>query len=322
MRYSPLGDTGLDVSVIGFGTWGLGSWAPGQLSYGLTDDDTSLAALERALSAGITFYDTAHLYGLGHSERLLGQAFRRCRNKVVIGTKLGYVDFKGTKNYDPAYLDRALDESLTRLQTDYVDLLQLHDPTLADLTGHPAILTTLDGFVSDGRVRALGISPKAPQEALQMIAAFPFKAAEVNFNMMDLRAPDCGLFDLAAKQGVGLIARTPLCFGFLTGAINADTAFRPTDHRSRWPQAQIERWVRGARKLHAVIHADSTNIAENTATALRFCLSWPSISTVIPGMMHPAEVSANADIANRAKLSEDQLSGIQRVYAGLNLFRQ
>ena len=322
MRYSPLGATGLDVSVIGFGTWGLGSWAPGQLSYGVTDDDTSLAALEQALSEGIIFYDTAHLYGLGHAEILLGRAFGHCRNKVVIGTKLGYVDFKGGKNYDPAYLDRALDESLARLQTDYVDLLQLHDPTMADLTGNPATLKTLDGFVSDGRVRALGVSPKAPHEALEMIGEFPFKAAEVNFNMMDLRAIECGLFDAASKQGVGLIARTPLCFGFLTGTIDADTKFKATDHRSRWPQAQIERWVSGARKLHSVIHAKPDSAAENSIAALRFCLSWSAISTVIPGMMHPAEVSANAQVASLAKLSEDRLSEIRQIYAGLNLFQR
>lgn len=322
MRYAPLGDSGFDVSVIGFGTWGLGSWAPGQLSYGVTDDDISLAALERALSEGITFYDTAGLYGLGHAERLLGQAFRRCRDKVVIGTKLGYVGFDGTKNYDPAYLDRALDDSLARLQTGYVDLLQLHDPAMADLTGHPAMLKTLDGFVGDGRVRALGVSPKTPQEAVQMIGEFPFKAAEINFNMMDLRALDCGLFEAAVQQGVGLIARTPLCFGFLTGAVNADTDFKATDHRSRWPRAQIARWARGARKLHAVIHADLDNIAENTATALRFCLSWPAISTVIPGMMHPADVSANARTAHLATLSQDQLSGLQETYARLNLFQR
>ena len=322
MRYSPLGTTGLDVSVIGFGTWGIGSWAPGQLSYGVTDDDTSLAALQQALSEGITFYDTAPLYGLGHAERLLGRAFGHCRDKVVIGTKLGYVDFQGGKNYDPTYLDRALDESLARLQTDYVDVLQLHDPSMADLTGNPAILKTLDGFVRDGRVRALGVSPKSPQEALEMIGEFPFKTAEINFNMMDLRAIECGLFDRAAKQGVGLIARTPLCFGFLTGTIDADTEFKPGDHRSRWPLAQIERWVSGARKLQSVIHTDLDNSTENALTALRFCLSWPVISTVIPGMMHPAEVSANAHVASLATLSKDQLSGVQKVYAGLDLFQR
>jgi aryl-alcohol dehydrogenase-like predicted oxidoreductase len=128
MKYRPLGRTGLSVSEIGFGCWGLGGVTPGATSYGEVDDAASLKALHRALDLGITFYDTSNLYGDGHSEELLGEAFTGRRDKVVIATKAGRSTYD-TEAYTPAELRRSVEASLRRLRSDYVDVVQVHSPS-------------------------------------------------------------------------------------------------------------------------------------------------------------------------------------------------
>src|SRR5437899_9108690 len=125
MNYRALGDTGLRVSEIGFGTWGLGGDTGGAISYGPTSDETSRAALRCALDEGINFFDTSDLYGFGHSEELLGEVFGDCRDQVVIASKGGFVDAV-KQDFSPMHLRNALEKSLRRLRTDYVDLYQLH----------------------------------------------------------------------------------------------------------------------------------------------------------------------------------------------------
>src|SRR5215472_7737118 len=139
MNYRPLGRTGLIVSEIGFGAWGIGGRTVEQTSYGDTDDGVSLAALARALDRGITFFDTASAYGDGHSEELLGVALAPHRDRVVIATKAGYTRFDQPPDYAAQPLRRSLEASLRRLRSDHVDLLQLHNPSLDMLTARPEI---------------------------------------------------------------------------------------------------------------------------------------------------------------------------------------
>src|SRR6266567_241709 len=134
MRYRPLGKTGLQVSEIGFGAWGIGGRTVEQTSYGDTDDRTSLAALERALERGITFFDTSAAYGDGHSEELIGRAVRGVRSRVVITTKAGYDSWDRPPDFSPRAIAASTERSLLRLGTDYLDLLQLHNPPCEVLT--------------------------------------------------------------------------------------------------------------------------------------------------------------------------------------------
>ncbi len=317
MRYRTLGDTGLVVSEVGFGAWGIGGQSPGATSYGPTHDDASRDALRRAFDCGVTFYDTANVYGDGHSEELIGEVFRERRDQVVIATKAGRPAYADPPDYSGAGLRRSLEGSLRRLGTDYVDLLQLHDPPLATLQDGDA-LTTLVRLRAEGKVRVAGISVRSPDEGLRAVRDLGLRVAQVNLNLIDQRACENGLLALAAQRGAGVIARTPLCFGLLSGRVAPDTLFDPSDHRSRWPRPQIARWAEASRLfIAAVAERERQTRAQ---LALRFCLSLPGVSTVIPGMLTAAQVVENAAASDLGPLGVPALAEIARVYGSQTFF--
>lgn len=306
MLYRDLGSTGIKVSEVGFGGWGIGGTTAGPTSYGNVDERTSLDALSRAFDRGITFYDTAPAYGDGRSESLIGRAFRGRRDHVVIATKAGYQSWSAAPDFSPMAIRRSVEGSLARLGCDWIDLLQLHSVPSAALTDDVA--AELHRLREAGHIRAWGVSPKAPAEALAMIQTFDAPVVQVNLNMLDVRAFECGLLDHARERGVAVIARTPLCFGFLTGTLTEDAQFPPEDHRSAWPQAQIAAWVRGAARVLAA--ADAPVVQAPGQVALRFCLSHDAVSTVIPGMLTPAEAETNAAASGFGRLSAAAVSAI------------
>jgi aryl-alcohol dehydrogenase-like predicted oxidoreductase len=279
------------VSEIGFGAWGIGGRTGGTTSYGDTDDRTSLAALERALDCGITFFDTSAAYGDGHSEVLIGQAFAGRRDKVVIATKAGYDSWDRPPDFSASAVVASADRSLARLRSDYVDLLQLHNPPPEALADE-RLGAALARLQAAGKIRAWGVSAKSPAEAIQALTRFDAPVVQVNFNMMDVRAIDSGLMAEAARRGAGVIGRTPLCFGFLSGTIGRDTAFPPGDHRLGWSRAQLDNWIDGAADLLAAVGARPGR--EGVHAALRFCLAEPALSTTIPGILTASEAEANA----------------------------
>jgi aryl-alcohol dehydrogenase-like predicted oxidoreductase len=316
MNYRSLGRTGLKVSEIGFGAWGIGGRTDGHTSYGDTDDATSVAALRRAFELGITFFDTSSVYGYGRSESLIGEALGPARDKVVIATKAGYARWDQAPDFSPAAVTASLEASLRRLGTDYVDVLQLHNPGVQALSDRP-LVEALQGLVRNGRVRTWGASMRSPGEALLALQATSIPVLQVNLNMLDVRALDCGLMQAAEARGIGLIARTPLCFGFLSGAIREDTVFPPGDHRAGWPPAQTRRWIEGARDVLAAARASA---GTPTQTALRFCLSFPQVSTVIPGMLTPAEAQENAEASTLGALSPGAVDAVLAINRSREFF--
>jgi aryl-alcohol dehydrogenase-like predicted oxidoreductase len=308
-----LGRSGLSVSAIGFGAWGIGGATPGATSYSRTDDATSLRALETAFERGITFYDTSSAYGGGHSEELIGRAFRDRRDKAVIATKAGMLPgFAGT-DFSPAWLRRSLEQSLLRLGTDRVDVLQLHNPPPEAVKGKPEILETLRRFQEEGKIRAFGISTKSPADALAMLDAPGLACLQVNLNLLDWRAADTGLLERAAARGVGIIARTPLAFGFLSGAVDATTRFAADDHRSKLGPEQARRWARAADDIFAAI-AEAGPPRPRALTALRFCLSFPAVATAIPGVLTPQEAALNAEAAALPPFTEEEMRLAELAY--------
>lgn len=291
MKYRPLGSTGLVVSEIGFGAWGIGGLTAGQTSYGDTDDRTSLEALRCALDCGITFFDTSGAYGNGHSEELIGRAFGDARQKVVLATKAGYESWDRPPDFSPDAIVASVDRSLGRLRTDYIDLLQLHNAPL-DVLGHPEVQRVLERLVVQGKILNWGISAKSPGEALEALKAASVPVIQANFNMMDVRAVTSGLLEQVRHSQVGFIARTPLSFGFLSGVIGRDTAFPPGDHRSGWPHRQLENWIDGAAELLGAVSAAPGQAAVHAA--LRFCLAFAEVSSVIPGILTSREAAENA----------------------------
>lgn len=290
MLYRPLGRSGLTVSAIGFGAWGIGGAVSGGLSYGVTDDAVSVAALAAAFDAGVTLYDTAPLYGLGHSEELIGQVFADKRSQVVLASKAGYADFASGQDFSPAALRHSVEGSLRRLRTSWLDLLQLHDVDPDQLRACPEIVETLVRLREDGKILAFAASVKSPEQASTLLAeGWGFAALQVNFNLLDLRAVECGLLAEAERQGVAIIARTPLGLGFLTGHLTGEESFSADDHRSRWPREKIHAWAKQAAALLA-LDLDS---GDGATTALRFVLSFPAVAATIPGMLSPAHVAEN-----------------------------
>jgi aryl-alcohol dehydrogenase-like predicted oxidoreductase len=303
----PLGRTGLSVSEIGFGAWGIGGRTSGTTSYGDTDDRTSLAALGRALDCGITFFDTSSAYGDGHSEALIGEAFGGRRDKVVIATKAGYESWDKPPDFSPVAVVASTERSLARLRSDYIDLLQLHNPPASSLRDG-ALREAIDRLQAAGKIRAWGVSAKSPAEAIEALVEFAAPVVQANFNMMDVRAIDSGLLDEAARRGAGFIARTPLCFGFLSGTIGRDAAFPPGDHRLGWPRAQLDNWIDGAADLLAAVKAEPGR--QGTEAALRFCLSFAPVSAVIPGILTSAEAEANARASLAGPLPDEALAAV------------
>lgn len=318
MRYRTLGSTGIRVSEIGFGTWGLGGDAQGAVAYGATRDEESIGAVRAACDRGVNFFDTSDFYGFGHSEKVLGEALRGMRGRVVIATKGGLLDASGAQDFSPAHLRRALEASLKRLGTDYVDLLQLHSPPIDLLVRQPEIIGCLEDLRRTGKLLAFGASVRSPDEGLIAVERLGLRCIQANFSLVDQRALENGLLESCERLNAGVIGRTPLSFGFLTGRYSAATKFDQHDHRNRWSVEQRERWANALGKFIAALGNRSSHTPAQLA--LRFCLSFPSVSTVIPGMLTEAHVAENTAASDLGALDADDVAALVSVYRDQALF--
>lgn len=310
MNYRALGRTGIAVSEIGFGAWGIGGRTVAETSYGDTDDRTSLAALARARECGITFFDTSAAYGDGHSEELIGAAFHGCRGEVVLATKAGYDSWDRPPDFSSEAIVASTERSLRRLRTDYVDLLMLHNPPL-DTLRSADVRKAFAKLLDSGKIRSWGASTKSPGEALAALRITDIPVIQANFNMMDVRALTGGLFEALEQQGAGFIARTPLCFGFLSGTIRRDTIFPPGDHRLGWSPAQLANWIDGARDLLEAVRA--TPGTGGVQAALRFCLSFTAVSSTIPGILTSSEADQDAAASALGSLPTQALDAVLEI---------
>jgi aryl-alcohol dehydrogenase-like predicted oxidoreductase len=318
MKYRSLGNTNIKISEVGFGAWGIGGITPGASSYGPTDDDISCRALSCALDNGITFYDTSNAYGDGHSEHLIGKTFKKVREQVVIATKVGLIKYGLPLDFSTQKIVTSLSQSLERLKTDYVDLLQLHNPPPEVIKNGGEILECMNRLKKAGKIRAFGVSAQTPEHGLLAIKHLNPVSLQVNFNMLDRRVLDCGLNSLAQQTQTSLIARTPLNFGFLSGTIARNTLFESCDHRSRWPKEQVNTWLDGAEELLGCMN--DKHLQSKPQFAMRFCLSFPQVSAVIPGMMTEKEVLENIRVSKLGPLTKIELENLESIYLKNNSF--
>jgi aryl-alcohol dehydrogenase-like predicted oxidoreductase len=318
MNYRALGGTGLTVSEIGFGTWGLGGDNGGAVAYGPADDEESIRALQHAVECGINFFDTADLYGFGHSEDLLGQAFRGKRDKVILCTKAGLISVDGKQDFSKEHLQKALNGSLRRLRTDYVDVFLLHNPPIDLLDQDSELIPFLEELKRSGKFKAWGVSLRSPQDGLKAVEHFHCPVIQTNFNLTDQRARQNGLLDLCARQNTGCVIRTPLCFGFLTGHYSENPQFDPSDHRRRWSIEQRQQWTEASRAFNAAV----TPISGQTPAqvALRFCLSYSGVSTTIPGMLISAHVDDNAGSGRLGPMAPGERQRLEQEYEQRSFF--
>src|SRR6267378_5005615 len=306
MKYRVLGKTGLKVSEVGFGAWAIGGNAHGN-SYGPTDDKQSLATIGRALDLGCNVFDTADVYGHGHSEELLGQALKEHRSEIIIATKVGGDFYHGTPrmNFNSDYLEFALGKSCERLGTDYIDLYQLHNPPI-QLIKDGRVFKTLEKLRASGKIRQYGISIHDPQEGLLAMRDRELGAIQVAFNILRQEAKN-QLFREATKNNVGIIAREPLANGFLAGKLKPESGFLQGDIRHNFPSAYISQLTLATDKLR-FLESNSRTLAQ---ASIRFVLDHKDVSTVIPGAKMPEQVDEDFASSDSPSLTGEELLRIK-----------
>jgi aryl-alcohol dehydrogenase-like predicted oxidoreductase len=306
MEYRTLGRTGLRVSDVGFGAMTIG----GEV-FGATDDGESLAALHHALDLGMNFIDTADAYGRGHSEELIAQVLKTRRKEVVLATKGGnqYTLRPLVRNFDPDYIAGALEQSLKRLQIDAIDLYQLHNPS-AEVMRRGEIFELLDRLKREGKIRYYGVSLETAADGLVAIQTGKPDTLQVVYNILH-QDPEDELFPLARKENVGIIARVPLERGLLAGRFTSPDAFARGDFRARMFSGEALAPLNAAiGKLGFLVKDDVPNLAQ---AAMRFVLSHPAVSSVIPGIRTVRQVDDNTAASGKPLPGED-LARLRQLY--------
>jgi len=313
MKYRTLGRTGFQISEIGFGAWGIcGTQWLG------SNDDESMKALRRAIELGYNFIDTALAYGDGHSEKLVGKVIRDATHRMYIATKVPPKNSLwparpgiGIENVFPYdYILRCTDESLRHLKVETIDLQQLHvwNPEWLD---REEWRRAFEELKTAGKVRAVGVSinDHQPDSALELIRTGLVDTVQVIYNIFD-QTPQQNLFPLAQEKNVGVLARVPFDEGSLTGSVTEETVFDSKEFRAFY--------FRGDRKKQVVEHvarlqkdlaSQNGSLAE---TALRFTISDPAVSTVIPGMRTVRNVERNAAVSGKGPLDTATLQILKR----------
>jgi aryl-alcohol dehydrogenase-like predicted oxidoreductase len=277
-----LGRTGLSVTEIGFGAWAVGGNAFGN-SYGPTDDAESTRAIRRAFELGCNFFDTADVYGHGHSETLLGAALHDVRDQVIIATKAG-----GGGDFTPAYLRLAVERSLERLRTDYIDLLQLHNPSMKLISAR-GTYEPLEAMKREGLIRFYGVSVHPPEEGVAAVQATMPDTVQIVYNLARREAEDTFLAT-AQTANIGVIAREPLANGFLAGAYTAASTWERGDIRSRMPRPYVAQLAALGQRVREIAGQSGMTAAQ---LALKFVLDRPEIACAIVGMKTVQQVEEN-----------------------------
>ena len=315
MEKRVLGRTGRDVSVVGLGCWQLGA------DWGEVGDDQAMDILRAAVDAGVTFLDTADVYGDGRSERFVGRLLReRPDAGLVVATKMGRRVAQEYANYTIDNFRAWNDRSRENLGVDTLDLVQLHCPP-SDVIEADRTYDWLDEMVAEGRIAAYGLSVETVDQALAAIARPNVASIQIILNVFR-RKPLEQVLPAAAEAGVGIIARVPLASGLLSGKYDEHTEFAADDHRSynrhgeafdkgeTFSGVPYDVGVRAAREVAGLTPHGATT----AQLALRWIIDQPGVTTVIPGASRPDQARANAAAAELEPLTQAQLAALADVY--------
>jgi aryl-alcohol dehydrogenase-like predicted oxidoreductase len=268
----------------------------------------------------VTFFDTADSYGFGRSESLLGIVLSRKREDVVIATKVGVArdaDGRLRKDFSREHIQYAVDGSLKRLRTDYIDLYQLHNPTIADLR-RDDIHEAMDRLQEVGKIRFWGVSVSTPEEGIEVIRNGWGYALQVLYNAIN-QAPAEELFPLAKEKGYGIIARVPLASGLLSGKYRPDTTFATDDVRQNFlTPKRLEEVIPRVDEVKSIIGGTARALAEG---ALRFVLADDAVSTTIPGMRNVRQVEMNA-AADEVRIPQDVVDKLRTRLGDYNFYQR
>ncbi len=297
MNYRKFGNTDLTVSEIGFGAWAIGGGAmigTTAIGWGDADDTISVKAIHKAVDAGINFFDTADIYGLGHSEKMIGKEIGN-RKDIVIATKVGNVsrNEQFTVDYTKEYIFKACEASLKRLNRDVIDYYQLHTARLTHLQNGECI-EAMQQLQQQGKIRYWGLSLNTfePDADAEFLMSNHFgNGFQLVLNIINQKA--LVLLKTAAGKGYGIIARMPLQFGLLTGKFDAHIHFSDNDHRkNRLTREVIDATLTATEPVWKLC---SKYNCTKTQLALSYILSYKEVSTIIPGVRTPEQVKLNTE---------------------------
>ena len=315
MKYRELGRTGWKVSEISFGAWAIGG------SWGDVDDRESLAALHRSVDLGVNFFDTADVYGDGRSERLLARLRRERSEAIIIATKAGRrLDPHIAAGYNRENLSAFVDRSLKNLETESLDLLQLHCPP-TEVYYRPELFDVLDDLVKQGKIRFYGVSVENVEQALKAIEYPGVQTVQIIFNMFRQRPAELFLGE-AKKRRVGILARVPLASGLLTGKLTSQSQFASDDHRAfnrhgeqfdrgeTFSGVDYETGLQAVEELRALVPEGMTM----AQFALRWILMFDAVCCAIPGARRAAQAEDNARASDFPSLAGDTMRAIGEIY--------
>ena len=313
MRYRRLGKTGFQVSEMGYGAWGIGGklWLGG-------DDRESSQGLRLAIEQGANFIDTALVYGDGHSEELIGQVVRETQHKIYVASKVppknslwpARLGVPISEVFPYEYIMESTERSLKNLGIETLDVQQLHvwNP---EWIGRDEWKRAFEDLKRSGKAQAFGISinDHQPDSALEIIRTGLIDTVQMIYNIFD-QTPERNLFPLAMERNIGVIARSPLDEGALTGRIDLHTQFEPAEFRARYFKGDRKKQV--AERVTAIERDLEIQDDVMPEVALRFCLSHPAVSSVIPGMRTRANVEFNCSIPGKGPLPEKVLAILRK----------
>jgi len=316
MKYREFGRTGWQVSSVSFGAWAIGG------TWGTVNDEDSMAALHKALDMGVNFIDTADVYGDGRSERLIARLRKeRPSDKFYVATKLGRrVDPHVAEGFTRETLTGFVERSLKNLDTDTLDLIQLHCPP-TQVFYMPEVFCILDDLVKAGKLRHYGVSVEKVEEALKAIEYPGVQSVQIIYNIFRQRPADL-LFRETLARKVAILARLPLSSGLLSGKLTAQSSFEPDDHRAGNRDGQwfdkgetfsglnYDTGLAAVEALKPLVPAGQT-LAQ---FALRWILSHPAVTCAIPGGKRPTQIEENMVASDLPALSSDELAKVRAVY--------
>lgn len=315
MKYNTLGKTGYQVSELSFGTWAIGG------SWGKTNDEESLRALHKAMDEGVNFFDTADVYGDGHSEELLKVATKGKESEIKIASKFCRKgDIHDPKTYEMDQVRSYLEDTLTRLGRESLDLYQIHCPPF-EILKEGAVFQVLDELKKEGKIKHYGVSVETVEEGLFCLEQDNVSTLQVIFNMMRQKPLD-ELFPKAAEKNVGIIARVPLASGLLTGKFTKNHQFEQDDHRNFNKDGEafnvgetfgglpFEKGVELARDLSWIKEARG----DMAQAALKWVMQQPGVSTVIPGFKNTKQVVDNLGATEVKPFTDEELNRLRDFY--------
>ncbi|MBN1565840.1 MAG: aldo/keto reductase [Anaerolineae bacterium] len=315
MQYRELGRTGWQVSEVSFGAWAIGG------AWGDVDDAESIAALHKAIDMGVNFIDTADVYGDGRSERLIAQVLKERSETIHVATKAGRrLDPHVADGYNAANLTKFIERSLKNLDTDCLDLVQLHCPP-TDVFYRPEVFGALDDLVQAGKIAHYGVSVEKVEEALKAIEYPHVKTVQIIFNMFRHRPIEL-FFKEAQRRKIGILARVPLASGLLTGKMTRQTEFADDDHRkfNRYGESfdrgetfsgvDYDTGLAAVEEIKALL-PDNATMAQ---FALRWILMFDAVTCVIPGAKRPTQAEDNVKAADLPPLSAATMAQIEAIY--------